>query len=241
MFTGKERDSESGLDYFGARYYGSALGRWTSPDWSETPQAVPYALISNPQTLNLYSYVRNNPLVWIDPDGHSGDDGCTWDPKTNTLKCKPAAISNFPFLNNRMLPGVIYGNPKGPKGNLVGGCPLSTCHTYDGLFPPLRMSHFPDLEFIIAMGFGTVPPLSNLTDLLSVEDVIANPALLDGLTPEEVQEFVARNPEWHAESRAKGSQEGKGLILGGHHGPTPYWKVSSPETDTVRIGPQFKK
>lgn len=31
-FTGKERDSESGLDYFGAKYYGSALGRFTSPD-----------------------------------------------------------------------------------------------------------------------------------------------------------------------------------------------------------------
>ena len=43
QFTGKERDSESGLDYFGASYYGSALGRWTTPEWSETPQAMPYA------------------------------------------------------------------------------------------------------------------------------------------------------------------------------------------------------
>jgi RHS repeat-associated protein len=39
-FTGKERDAESGLDYFGARYYGSSMGRWMSPDWSSAPSAV---------------------------------------------------------------------------------------------------------------------------------------------------------------------------------------------------------
>lgn len=53
-FTGKERDSETGLDYFGARYFSAAQGRWTTPDWSATPQAVPYADFSDPQTLNLY-------------------------------------------------------------------------------------------------------------------------------------------------------------------------------------------
>ncbi len=73
-FTGKERDQESGLDYFGARYYGSALGRYTSPDWSAIPQAVPYADLSNPQSLNLYSYVLNNPLQAADPDGHAQID-----------------------------------------------------------------------------------------------------------------------------------------------------------------------
>jgi len=70
-FTGKERDAESGLDYFGARYYGSALGRFTSPDWSSRPQAVPYAKLGNPQSLNLYSYVLNNPLGSVDQDGHA--------------------------------------------------------------------------------------------------------------------------------------------------------------------------
>jgi RHS repeat-associated protein len=71
-FTGKERDAatEGGLDYFGARYFSSAQGKWTSPDWSEKPQAVPYANLSDPQTLNLYAYVRNNPLSRRDPDGH---------------------------------------------------------------------------------------------------------------------------------------------------------------------------
>jgi RHS repeat-associated protein len=69
-FTGKERDTESGLDYFGARYYGSSMGRFMSPDWSSTPAAIPFADLSNPQTLNLYSYVNNNPLTKLDPNGH---------------------------------------------------------------------------------------------------------------------------------------------------------------------------
>ena len=71
-FTGKERDSESGLDYFGSRYYGSSMGRFMSPDWSEEPDPVPYADVENPQTLNLYGYVTNNPLRLYDPTGHAG-------------------------------------------------------------------------------------------------------------------------------------------------------------------------
>lgn len=70
-YTGKERDSESGLDYFGARYYGSNMGRFMSPDWAEKPEAVPYSSLSDPQTLNLYSYVQNNPLSKFDDDGHA--------------------------------------------------------------------------------------------------------------------------------------------------------------------------
>jgi RHS repeat-associated protein len=69
-FTGKERDTESGNDYFGARYYSSAMGRFMSPDWSAKREPVPYAKLDNPQTLNLYAYVGNNPLIRIDKDGH---------------------------------------------------------------------------------------------------------------------------------------------------------------------------
>jgi RHS repeat-associated protein len=73
-FTGKERDTESGLDYFGARYYASNMGRFMSPDWADKPEAVPYSDLSNPQSLNLYGYVGNNPLSRADADGH-----CVWD------------------------------------------------------------------------------------------------------------------------------------------------------------------
>ena len=73
-FTGKERDSESGLDMFGARYYGSSLGRFMTPDWAAKPINVPYAHFGNPQSLNLYSYVQNNPTTIGDPDGHCPAD-----------------------------------------------------------------------------------------------------------------------------------------------------------------------
>jgi len=69
-YTGKERDQESGLDYFGARYYASNMGRWMSPDWSVNPVSIPFARLDNPQTLNLYGYVGNNPLRRFDSNGH---------------------------------------------------------------------------------------------------------------------------------------------------------------------------
>jgi RHS repeat-associated protein len=69
-FTGKERDTETGLDYFGARYYSNGLGRWVSADWSSTPVPVPYADFGDPQSLNLYSYVRNIPTTGTDAEGH---------------------------------------------------------------------------------------------------------------------------------------------------------------------------
>ena len=64
-FTGKERDAETGLDDFGARYMSSAQGRFTSVD----PIWVTKERMLDPQRLNLYAYGRNNPLKFIDPDG----------------------------------------------------------------------------------------------------------------------------------------------------------------------------
>jgi RHS repeat-associated protein len=64
-FTGKERDAESGNDYFGARYYGSSMGRMLSPD----PMGPWVADVSDPQSWNFYAYARNNPLINTDPTG----------------------------------------------------------------------------------------------------------------------------------------------------------------------------
>ena len=69
-FTGKERDLESGLDFFGARYYSSQYARFMIPDWAASPTAVPYADFGDPQSLNLYTYVGNNPITRFDIDGH---------------------------------------------------------------------------------------------------------------------------------------------------------------------------
>jgi RHS repeat-associated protein len=63
-FTSKERDIETGLDYFGARYYSSVQGRFTSVD----PENAGAALW-HPQSWNGYAYSLNNPLRFIDPDG----------------------------------------------------------------------------------------------------------------------------------------------------------------------------
>src|SRR5208283_976714 len=69
-FEGKERDTETGNDDFGARYYSNRLGRWLSSDWSAVPVPVPYANLTNPQTLNLYSMVADDPESFADLDGH---------------------------------------------------------------------------------------------------------------------------------------------------------------------------
>ena len=66
IFTGKERDAESGNDYFGARYYASSMGRWLSPDrLNLTDDRV----VNPANTLNKYVYGGNNPLKYVDPDG----------------------------------------------------------------------------------------------------------------------------------------------------------------------------
>jgi RHS repeat-associated protein len=76
QIPGKERDGETQLDYFGARYYSTRLGRWISADWSAKPAAVPYAVLGDPQSLNLYTYVRNIPTTGMDPDGHCSNTFC---------------------------------------------------------------------------------------------------------------------------------------------------------------------
>jgi RHS repeat-associated protein len=65
LFTGQERDSESTLDYFNARHYTSALGRFMVPD----PSGTLSANSANPQSWNQYTYVLNNPIVFADSTG----------------------------------------------------------------------------------------------------------------------------------------------------------------------------
>ncbi|KAA6461894.1 hypothetical protein DYQ86_09610 [Acidobacteria bacterium AB60] len=79
-FTSQLRDANANLDFFGARYGTSTLGRWLTPDWSNIVSPIPYGDLANPQALNLYSFTGNNPISSIDPDGHDemapeGDGG----------------------------------------------------------------------------------------------------------------------------------------------------------------------
>ena len=96
FFTGKQRDtvSGSGLDYFGARYYNSTVGRFMSPD----PSGLAYADPSNPQSLNLYAYVLNNPLANIDPTGLDCTDteATGGSQSVSDVGSAPAAAENNP-------------------------------------------------------------------------------------------------------------------------------------------------
>jgi RHS repeat-associated protein len=64
-FTGKERDPDTGSDYFGARWYRNTMARFYSPDDGSDQDA------NDPQSWNLYTYVRNNPTTLADDDGRS--------------------------------------------------------------------------------------------------------------------------------------------------------------------------
>jgi RHS repeat-associated protein len=88
-FTGKERDSESGLDNFGKRYYASTMGRWMSPDLVNVTED---RVVNPANTLNKYVYGGNNPLKYIDPDGQDityfYDPGI---PAGHAVLCEPSA------------------------------------------------------------------------------------------------------------------------------------------------------
>ena len=118
-FTGKERDNESGLDYFQARYFSGAAGRFTSVD-PENAGSDP----ADPQSWNGYAYARNNPLLYIDPTGETFQI-CPAD-VTNTTNCPDISNQQYQeqFRQNEtfiVASGKIYArNEDGTQGALVG-------------------------------------------------------------------------------------------------------------------------
>jgi RHS repeat-associated protein len=140
-FTGQERDTETGLDFFQARYHGSAQGRFLSPD----PLGIFVADPTNPQSWNQYSYVQNSPLSFVDPSGlcsvKDGDDQATDDPdepcvapgdnSTTVTETAPPPVDWSPDINtDDFLPfsfstdvfssPITGGNPQAP-GNTPSG------------------------------------------------------------------------------------------------------------------------
>jgi RHS repeat-associated protein len=135
-FEGKERDTETGNDEFGARYYSNRFGRWLSADWSDVPAPVPYAKLTNPQTLNLYAMVADDPESFADLDGHCGtpNDPCrTQMPPNNPCSgsgdnCNPSAQqqNQQPCFNCR---GVEVGTWNGQA--VVAATSQTQTVTYD--------------------------------------------------------------------------------------------------------------
>ncbi len=119
-FTGKVRDVETGFDYFGARYYASASGRWMSPDWSATAAPVPYAKLDYPQSLNLYAYVENNPLTMADADGHAdamGDPCLTPGCQQSTAADQEARTRDQQIADNETMQRVLTQHQYGRQAD----------------------------------------------------------------------------------------------------------------------------
>jgi len=117
-FTGKERDAETALDYFGARYYRNLTGRFTTAD--DPSFMDPFS----PRSMNRYSYVTNNPARWVDPSGHQ--------PQCATTYCETVTA---PLINVKLIQWVAdslvgrdgmhpqrVGRPD--RFDRVGGCAI---------------------------------------------------------------------------------------------------------------------
>jgi RHS repeat-associated protein len=107
-FAGAESDDETGLLYMKARYLSPTLGRMLSAD-SEIPD------LFNPQSLNRYSYVLNNPLMYSDPSGHApeGSDPSEWAPwpyRTPALRMAPLEFQSRRALSDPPLVAIEHIN-----------------------------------------------------------------------------------------------------------------------------------
>jgi len=134
-YTGKERDTESGNDYFEARYYASSFGRFMSPDWSAKEEPVPYAKLDDPQTLNLYGYVEDNPSGRTDPDGHRIDYQALMNKAWDTLHLisnmlSPAAVPKKEVQAQQK----SSGNTQTPTVTMAIQRDTETAHSTGGTF-----------------------------------------------------------------------------------------------------------
>jgi RHS repeat-associated protein len=172
-FTGKERDAESGLDNFVARYYGSSLGRFMTPDLDnvldDPPAPLPYGDRHDPQTLNLYSYVRNNPLNRIDSNGHKMT--CTTDADGN-IHCIVTPDPQPPdYIVFGTLLNLLFVQPVEALYRSVNPPNCPRCLSIDWGLCPLLGSNAVSVAFNAPCGLATlsliftIRPLSGLRDL----------------------------------------------------------------------------
>ncbi len=128
-FTSKERDAETGLDYFGARYYGQRVGRFTTIDpvytWREN--------LADPQRWNRYAYTRNNPLRFVDPDGKAARELTAAQVAQFQQRAAAAGPSHDGFALGTLLPATGLALTLGPFAALaaeVAPAALATAMTF---------------------------------------------------------------------------------------------------------------
>ncbi|MCX6544506.1 MAG: RHS repeat-associated core domain-containing protein [Acidobacteria bacterium] len=140
LFTGHERDADTGLDYFGARYYRPQVGRFTTIDpvytWSEN--------LVDPQRWNRYAYVRNNPLKFVDPDGRDALWVTSPDGKLATL------VIPVHFVGKGATPDVIRNieqraNHLGTGDPLISVLVIATDKPIGGVLNTMDLSQSRDL------------------------------------------------------------------------------------------------
>lgn len=127
-YTGKERDPNTNLDYFGARYYASTMGRFLSPD----PSMLDFADQRNPQSLNLYNYALNNPLKYTDPTGldcvyfnNAGNGVESVDHNSNSGECDQ---NGGDWVNGTTSASQVNYNPNSDTFNIESS---NTWHNYN--------------------------------------------------------------------------------------------------------------
>ena len=151
-FTGKERDNESGLDDFGARHYANAMGRFMTPDKPFADQHL-----VDPQSLNLYAYVRDSPLSLVDDTGEGArpaDDArinSYFSKSVNTpIRRAILASNNYSVgaFESEMSQGANYLGPKliGAAGEAVMFGRLADSNPFGNVaFQPRVPGNEPDL------------------------------------------------------------------------------------------------
>lgn len=184
-FTGKERDAETGLDYFGARYYSGAQGRFSSPDPPFMDQ-----MEGDPQSWNMYSYVRNNPLRFIDPTGREcvtldngtqGDDGkgtfCKAVAEADKKKKPDVTVSDYAPPSPMLLAVAQGAQQAGPVVNAAG---YATGGVMVGAFAGMAYGAFAGGQAIGALGLTLLP--SQARNIEAIENAIANHVTLRDLS-----------------------------------------------------------
>lgn len=119
LFTGKEKDNSTGLYYYGARYYDPVIGRFTTQDpWGGN--------IRDPQSFNKYSYARNNPLKYVDPNGAKlelvGSEQFTGKAFSDLQKLSPYIVNNGNSINFDYISAIkdfVKKEFKNPLGTLM--------------------------------------------------------------------------------------------------------------------------
>ncbi|MDK8193132.1 RHS repeat-associated core domain-containing protein [Paenibacillus sp. UMB7766-LJ446] len=221
-YAGEYWDSETGLQYLRARWYDPSVGRFISEDTFEGDY-------TNPLSLNLYTYVENNPLKYVDFTGESK---------------RPAKNS---------MEGLGHGSGsasagRGSSSRNMGGGGRGGSSSGRG-----STSSKPSTSNNGQTSKGTGSSLKNIKNL---DDILTDPGKLKGVKPDELHKYLKENG-FKPEPLSSGSQKGVTFENGGgfkvnwggdrilqyhpgsrHHGNVPYYKISSGTTGTNRYDMQ---